>query len=655
MSDNLTFQTYSWVVGTTSFRVKEVNYRIEKQLRLLKELFLENPTAPWDEDLQLTYYYKLQEAGLAKGNASRKSKDAREKTSVLKELGLVTDNRIITEVGNELLAITDNGIKQQNRFLIDDDAYLYLKQLLKLEFSESEFTARPFVFLLYLINKLDYLTDTEFTYFLPLVKNTEELIALEDLIIKYRSGKINLEDVFVEKMMEMENYQLAFSTFISSTDVTKELIASIGLNRKSRSYDFPYFDLYKNLINLVNKDSNKISFEDVSGLKSTLSDISSKPKSLWKKYLLGYSNRKSDQLKHLVDVINVDFSSLKVNEFRELFFKKLHSFKWQVNLEEYSDLNKRFFNLADILIFDGNKIQLRLYAKHFFKLTIEKELKHNLDESILHKNLDIEEISEAFVVTEESVAASIEIETGEPIDREHVDAYVERKEQQRFNNFIVDNFNKDNLIYLLERFENRDDRSIQNRITDNADIPTIYEYISGIAWYFISEKKFNLKKSLNMSLDANFLPKSHATGNQSDIIIQYGEDDVYKEHKLMIEVTLTTSTNQRRAEMEPVSRHLGNLKGNYPHEEVYAVFLSNFLDTNTTIDFRSRRNIPFYFSPTNSYIEDNKIIPITTSNLINILTNDISYSTLYKVFDNAYLSEVKITDWWETEINSLLS
>ena len=49
------------------------------------------------------------------------------------------------------------------------------------------------------------------------------------------------------------------------------------------------------------------------------------------------------------------------------------------------------------------------------------------------------------------------------------------------------------------------------------------------------------------------LPKSHAIGGNSDFEIKY--DD----HTLMIEVTLTESTNQRRAEMESVSRHLGNI------------------------------------------------------------------------------------------------
>ena len=36
--NNIKFKTYSWGYGTTSFRVSELKYKIEKQLILLKEL-----------------------------------------------------------------------------------------------------------------------------------------------------------------------------------------------------------------------------------------------------------------------------------------------------------------------------------------------------------------------------------------------------------------------------------------------------------------------------------------------------------------------------------------------------------------------------------------------------------------------------------------
>ena len=50
------------------------------------------------------------------------------------------------------------------------------------------------------------------------------------------------------------------------------------------------------------------------------------------------------------------------DQFRKIFFNALHVFKWKVNLEEYADLNERYFSLADILIFKNEKIELSLFA-----------------------------------------------------------------------------------------------------------------------------------------------------------------------------------------------------------------------------------------------------------------------------------------------------
>lgn len=198
--------------------------------------------------------------------------------------------------------------------------------------------------------------------------------------------------------------------------------------------------------------------------------------------------------------------------------------------------------------------------------------------------------------------------------------------------------------------EKREDENVHKYVTDNADIPTIFEYILGIAWYIISDYSFDLLEAWNLSLDANLLPKTHASGGEADIVIDYCNTNIFSEHKLMIEATLTNSTNQRRNEMEPVSRHLGRLKAKNTNKEVYALFLSNYLDKNVIIDFRSRKDIPFYDNETGKYITDNKIIPIEIQEVINILEKEINYEKLYCVFDSAYVSSTNIKDWYEKEI-----
>lgn len=653
----LSFKTYSWSIGTTSFRVKEVNYKIEKQLRLLKELFVEQPNQNWkgNKYLQIAYYDKLQESGLAKGNATILDKDAREKTSVLHDLGLILKNREITDVGNKLLNIIDSEIGINNRFKIEDDAFLYLKQLLKMKFTAPEFEIRPFMTLIYLLEHLEYLTKDEFTYLLPTARTPAEAKELVSAIENYRSSSIILEDVLFEKMMTMDNYSCALELFISESHVTEYVIKSIGMNRKSRNYDIPYFALYECLKSLRNLSAQDISLAHIENIQVILNKISGKTKPVWKKYLLGKSNTQHDMLSHLKLFVNSRTLPINDIEFKKCFFKKLHVFKWKVNLSEYSDLNERFFRLSDILIFEDGIIKLTLYAKHFFKLSIDNVFLNDIDNDTLVENTNLVDISSFFNISEEDIASSISQETGEVINRDDVDNYIRLKEEQRFYKVIENKFQLETLIDILNRIENREDKKVKELVTDNANVPTIYEYIIGIAWYYISNKNFNLKDSLNMSLDADFLPKLHATGGMSDIIVEYTNCEDYNTHTLMLEVTLTNGTNQRRAEMEPVSRHLGNLKGERPNEEIYAVFISNYLDRNTIFDFRSRKFTPFFHTASGEMIQDNKIIPINNQNLTYILSNNIKYPDLYNLFKDAYISEESYSNWWELEINNKLS
>ena len=109
---NIPFKSYCWSLGTTSFRTKQFNQKIELQLKLLKEFFEipEHNNVSWQGNnlLQIKYYEFLKEKEFLTGNESRPDKFAREKTSGLCELGLINENRRLTPVGEELLNISLN-------------------------------------------------------------------------------------------------------------------------------------------------------------------------------------------------------------------------------------------------------------------------------------------------------------------------------------------------------------------------------------------------------------------------------------------------------------------------------------------------------------------------------------------------------------------
>ena len=87
----MAFKSYSWSIGTTSFRVSQLNYKIERQLQLLKQFWGENPDVSWKNNniIQSKYYYFMKDNQFLIGEANRPDKDAREKTSGLVDIGVL--------------------------------------------------------------------------------------------------------------------------------------------------------------------------------------------------------------------------------------------------------------------------------------------------------------------------------------------------------------------------------------------------------------------------------------------------------------------------------------------------------------------------------------------------------------------------------------
>lgn len=217
---------------------------------------------------------------------------------------------------------------------------------------------------------------------------------------------------------------------------------------------------------------------------------------------------------------------------------------------------------------------------------------------------------------------------------------------------LQNKFNKQKIIEILSLFNNRaNDEKITNLVSSEATIPTIFEYIIAVAWCYIDE--FNVERILDagLSLDSNMLPKSHAVGGSADFVFDY------KSHFLMIEVTLTQSLNQRRAEMESVSRHLGNLLLNLDAQKrkrTYAIFIAPYLDKNVLNDFRSR--IYCYFENEHSYIKGMNILPLSVNDLIVILNSNTSYKKLDLLFTPLFKSQNDFgSKWYKNEVKKVIS
>lgn len=260
----------------------------------------------------------------------------------------------------------------------------------------------------------------------------------------------------------------------------------------------------------------------------------------------------------------------------------------------------------------------------------------------------MEDISDCLVIDENVIIDGINEELGTSITNMS-EAYtiLEENRYRRLQHLIDNKFTDDKLLTLLDLFETRGDTEIRNMVTDNADIPTIFEYVLGILWYKASDRQGKILDYMKLSLDADLLPKTHAAGGEADIVYEYEETEYYPKHTLLLEATLSDGTNQRRMEMEPVSRHLGQHLIRTGNMNSYCVFATNFLNINVISDFRGRKTGIYYdLNDDNNYIEGMKIIPLEIKELKNIISNRKKYSELYYLFDVAYESDLRPVEWY---------
>lgn len=652
---NIPYKSFCWSLGTTSFRTKNFNKTIEEQLSLLNEFWIlrENQNINWsgNNELQARYYDFMRQKGFVEGNAKNKPKDAREKTSGLVDIGLIDENRKLSDAGKALLHISsENDFSSDNQFQIAKDSFIYLKQLLKTSYTVEGQTVRPFLVLLYLLSKVDYLTLEEYTYLLPLCVGTNETVEIIEGIKKLRTNGTTIDNIIINRLMNMNNYNTALDYFIEN-DVTESLICEIGLNRKSRQYDKPYFKLYEALYRVFVEDD----IDSLPSVYSATKDI--KIGKWWRSYLFDTTSETaigkfpSDHLK--VTLFNGVTGEI---EFKKAFFKTMHLFKAKATLSDYLDLNRRYIKTTDIVLFEDDTVKLDVVPQYFFKSVMEQLYSDIFVKSeLLYENCSIESISACLVVSDDTIIDGINEELGLSVTTiEAARKALEDNRYQRLQHLIDTKFTDENLLSLLDYFEDRNDTEIRNMVTDNADVPTIFEYVLGILWYKASERQGKILDYMKLSLDADLLPKTHAAGGEADIVYEYCATEAYPEHTLLLEATLADSTNQRRMEMEPVSRHLGRHLIRTGNLNSYCVFATNYLDINVIADFRGRKSMPFYDTQDYSKsVNGMKIIPLQTSELKKIVSNGKTYKELYPLFEAAFNSTLPPHEWYNPFVQML--
>ena len=578
---------------------------------------------------------------------SEQKKRGRTYTNALVKIGLVDEKRKITAVGEALL---DGDTKQddiEKLFNLSADNIIFLRQLLKLRVYEFEGKnyIYPFRMGIYLLSKFDDIPQKEFCTILSLIRAGKIDEEYRETLDKYKlvkSKNMSFSE-YVSRYIQEETSEIKFE---EKYRISKEKFEKYFLNRKSKDKIEDYFEFYEISLDFFENRN----FETYKRLEKI-----SKKGSIKKAF--GYNKVPFKFCKTLKKFFEENketiFEAKNVEEFNKLFYELFRDSKNYDLIFEYNDMTIRTFNLSGLISFENGLVNLsyKWLSKNIFSEIIGmKKLSNEVVKDNFHKNISFSEI---FDLSEERIESFIEkLRKENNIPKEisifehfsdKIDKDFEKKLEKRFSN--------DKVCSILNLFKNREnDEKISKEVTDNAKIPTIFEYMLAIAWHRISNKEFNLKKSLKLSLDGDGFPLSHAPGGDGDIIAEYSDFDV------MIEATLMDRNTQKRGELEPVIRHTTNLtiKNMEENKETYTFFVANELDMNVINIFRATSQIRLQSTQNREkYTNGIKIYSLTIDKIIYLLENNINYKYfLNRVFENYSKIEFIGRNWCEDTWNN---
>lgn len=617
--------------GNTSNRVKNLLYNFETQLLLFKKLFenaKEHDIWKCNSNLQNQYLFLLEQNGLLKSNKNKVSlgsKDARVKSAPLENYGLINrEKKLITAMGYELLELINRqAFKLENKLLgIDLISLFFLKA--SLHFSKDKKDNNLFKTYLEVFKAFDGEIKSEVFFALPLFPNFKNI----QHFIKSAQNNSILSDALALDSEYSHNLQCFLKDLKENTICINYFKTAKG-NKTAESIIYAL----KLLLNFRKTQDEKI----LDKILTTTEKKIERFKNQYLKHILT-KTKKQEKINELKIFCNGELES-----FGQRFFQMIAITRLNSNLSDYYDLNRRYLSLTGIFNFSHDMVSLNM----IFKII----LLHNKCDEILNKikntHIESNHHSQDFLCNYFSDLKPILIEKN-IFNIEDLKYFNIKENRNKMKMLLQNRFNREKVINILTLFKDRrNDEEIFNQVTSEATIPTIFEYIIAIAWYYIDNENIDRIFEAGLSLNSELLPKSHAIGGNADFVYTYNN------HKLIIEVTLTEKTNQRRAEMESVSRHLGNHLLNMDEQKrknSYAIFIAPHLDRNVLNDFRSR--IFCYFEDDTKNIHGMKILPLDTSDLIHLLKTKQSYTAILPLFIQLLESNnFWGSRWYKNEIN----
>lgn len=585
---------------------------------------------------------------------------ARHYTSNLVKIGFTDKNRKLSSVGLAYL----NGYKLakdafEELLPIKDGNLIFLRQLMKLKVYTKDYSRsyNPMMMAFYLLLNSERISQSTLLNLVVLL-NPYKPINPEQVLNAAKNGVTTLSENYID-FTQNPSYK-KFSNI--SGQIDEKTFTHYIHNKKSHKNNQIYYNFY-----LAIRD-----FQDTGNI-NTIFDLYSKNISAIDSafgsgtHLFNWPRGRKNITSFYHD--NRDNKLLNSTNLNgDIYLRYLISTR-AVSVSEYSDTFRRVLNVSGIVSFDNGVAEL-MYKSLWNELFSQVDLKSLIFESYDQKQAKQEKINDnnlnSTFRNNISIAkiigtTNIELIIANIKNKLHIATSEEVKhhllseKDKQFKSFVKINFSQDKVFKILKLFEDRtNDELIRKLVDSNASVPTIYEYIVGLAWYYISDDSYNLYDSFNLSMNADFRPETHAAGGEGDIVINYSNDI------LMLEVTLMNKQAQKRGEWEPVLRHTANLTIDSAPKKVRTLFIADELDPNTINIWRAVASVPMHSSQsTKSNLVANNItiMPIKNKELRTFLRKGISSKLLVQKISSSFekLNQDFDEAWRDKILNAIIN
>ncbi|MBD5487506.1 MAG: AlwI family type II restriction endonuclease [Lachnospiraceae bacterium] len=588
-------------------------------------------------------------------------KRARHYTSNLVKMGFTDAQRNITEAGCSYLRGCVNKDSIENILPIDSVNIALLRQLSKLKIFSNPAEGKrqfysPFLMALALLLNGESIDRDSFEVIVQgLSPYSDEAIkaAVLQSRINIEELKTAIQNIMVEVPTELEG------EVELNLDLVKKYFKSSKSNEATSQ---KYYNL---IIALENFRENQCDDNYAALLNCFEQDGTVLYKAFgYGKAVFEMGNRGSRYDMNTFLEENRDHHLLTAEDYIREIYVTFSKSKWIDGIREYSDTTMRllsatglfqFRNLPSLscrevlsLIFDISALKQGIFGE----MTEEEYREYEVKEGCYFGKSN--SLADIFNFSTDDVSAVIEkIEAQLMVSSsDEVKTLLYNNKNAEFINHINAKYPKKKIMELLPLFsDRRNDLRIKREVNDAATVPTIYEYIVAIAWYYISNKDFDLYGSMNLTLNADFEPVIHAGAGEGDIVISY--DDMV----IMLEVTLMNKQAQKRGEWEPVLRHSLNLKAANESKETITFFIADELDPNTINIWRAVAAVPLESTNTHQAVNGVVIMPFINHEIGCFLEQNVTREEIVEKVKSSFAKVPQITDvkWHEDIIRGLVT